>query len=88
MHYDAAMMKSKTGRIPMIIKKLDISDPAEERLSFLVQLTAHLDKLIFEDKTVQANDIVIGGEGDYRIKVENAADVDRIVNELMLTPGK
>jgi len=42
----------------------------DERLSFLVYLTATLDRMIFEENTLPF-DITVGGEGDYRIKVES-----------------
>ena len=71
--YDMAMMKDKMGRIPMIAKRLDIV-PAEECLSFMVQVTARLDKIIFQDKAAQITNITIGGEGDYRMDVTQEPD--------------
>ena len=68
-----AMMKDKMGRIPMIAKRLDIV-PAEECLSFMVQVTARLDKIIFQDKAAQITNITIGGEGDYRMDVTQEPD--------------
>jgi len=50
LHYDAAMIKSKKNRIPVIARKLGLSDTlTQERLSFLIHLTEFLDKIIFEE---------------------------------------
>ncbi len=73
----------------MIAKKIGMTEPAEERLSFMVQLTALLDKIIFEDKTALITDITIGGEGGYRMNVTDTQnDLDSILAELFATPGK
>jgi len=69
------MIKAKTGRIPVIAKKLGIPDElVQERLSFTVMLTATLDRIIFEEGVAPC-DITIGGEGDYRVKVDTNEDI-------------
>ena len=90
MHYDAAQIKSKVNRIPAIAKKLDIpDDQVVERLSFMVTLTETLDSLIFgTDSTVKPTDITIGGEGGYRIKVQDNVECDKVLAELENTPGQ
>eukprot|EP00347_Sterkiella_histriomuscorum_P009353 403341540 len=87
LHYDAAMIKSKVNRIPAIAKKLEITeDLVQERLSFMVLMTETLDRLIFEDGATPT-DITIGGEGGYRIKVDNNMQLDEKLKELEGTTG-
>lgn len=53
----------------------------------MVTLTQTLDKLIFED-LAQAINITIGGEGGYRIKVQNDQELQLVLSELESSPGK
>ena len=87
LHYDAAMIKSKANRIPVIARKLGLSESiAQERISFIVHLTAYLDQVIFGDG-LQPYDITIGGEGEYRIKVSSTADLEPKLQELRAAQG-
>ncbi len=52
----------------------------------MVTLTATLDRLIF-DEGLAPCDITIGGEGDYRIKVETNDQIDAKLNELHQAKG-
>ena len=82
------MIKAKMNRIPAIARKMAMDETlVQERLTFLVHLTETLDKMIFQDKTVQPIDITVGGEGGYRIKVADNEECEAKVRELQATAG-
>ena len=85
--YDMASLKGKAARASVIAWRMGMDTPTEQ-LSFMVDLTAMLDHVIFAQAEARITNITIGGEGGYRLDVTDHPDYMQRVQELEATPGQ